>query len=190
MNNYGIHLNVTINQSSYQSHPYVTNCNHKNNINTLCLDCKNIGTGTDAFRCYMAYHHKGVRLLLPDPKILEEQTNVCLLYTGHKSCDFSVINNTIFHEPDNSIRGISVSLRNSVAVFSHQFVSDLNTNNIDMILRTTIHELIHILGRDGHCQNANCIMYTTNSYVAKNLLVCSACSALVNQNKSALFNNN
>ena len=190
LNNYGIHLNVTINQSSYQSHPYVTNCNHKNNINTLCLDCKNIGTGTDAFRCYMAYHHKGVRLLLPDPKILEEQTNVCLLYTGHKSCDFSVINNTIFHEPDNSIRGISVSLRNSVAVFSHQFVSDLNTNNIDMILRTTIHELIHILGRDGHCQNANCIMYTTNSYVAKNLLVCSACSALVNQNKSALFNNN
>ena len=190
MNNYGIHLNVTINQSSYQSHPYVTNCTHKNNINTLCLDCKNIGTGTDAFRCYMAYHHKGVRLLLPDPKILEEQTNVCLLYTGHKSCDFSVINNTIFHEPDNSIRGVSVSLRNSVAVFSHQFVSDLNTNNIDMILRTTIHELIHVLGRDGHCQNANCIMYTTNSYVAKNLLVCSACSALVNQNKSALFNNN
>lgn len=190
MNNYGIHLNVTINQSSYQSHPYVSNCTHKNNINTLCLDCKNIGTGTGAFRCYMAYHHKGVRLLLPDPKILEEQTNVCLLYTGHKSCDFSVINNTIFHEPDNSIRGISVSLRNSVAVFSHQFVSDLNTNNIDMILRTTIHELIHVLGRAGHCQNANCIMYTTDSYVAKNLLVCSACSALVNQNKSALFNNN
>lgn len=190
MNNYGIHLNVTINQSSYQSHPYVSNRTHKNNINTLCLDCKNIGTGTGAFRCYMAYHHKGVRLLLPDPKILEEQTNVCLLYTGHKSCDFSVINNTIFHEPDNSIRGISVSLRNSVAVFSHQFVSDLNTNNIDMILRTTIHELIHVLGRAGHCQNANCIMYTTDSYVAKNLLVCSACSALVNQNKSALFNNN
>lgn len=190
MNNYGIHLNVTINQSSYQSHPYVSNCTHKNNINTLCLDCKNIGTGTGAFRCYMAYHHKGVRLLLPDSKILEEQTNVCLLYTGHKSCDFSVINNTIFHEPDNSIRGISVSLRNSVAVFSHQFVSDLNTNNIDMILRTTIHELIHVLGRAGHCQNANCIMYTTDSYVAKNLLVCSACSALVNQNKSALFNNN
>ncbi|CDC70609.1 unknown [Candidatus Colimorpha enterica] len=80
MNNYGIHLNVTINQSSYQSHPYVSNCTHKNNINTLCLDCKNIGTGTGAFRCYMAYHHKGVRLLLPDPKYWKSrQTCACYI---------------------------------------------------------------------------------------------------------------
>lgn len=183
---FGISLRVTYTASVYDSYPYSQNCQHKNNINTVCNDCKNQSNESALIECQNGLHHKSERKILRaiELKALYESTQIEILFTGHRTCaddDNSV------HRPTGWSIGLTTPNYNRTLIMAYHYSTDFENDNFDYIIATVAHETLHIFGAP-HCTATGvCIMQSANLSSKQNLSMCDACRNYVNQNKYKLY---
>ena len=183
LENFGIHLEILFPSTTppYMSYPYTKNCNHKNEINTLCFDCKNLGSSNDIQNCSNGYHHKRETEFLMPSIPLEDSQYVNILFTGHKGCYSS----STTHINYGYAYAWTTTAGNSIAVLSELFPW---MSNNDKIVFVVSHEILHTLSASNH-SGGNCIMdAASNLNVQQNLAICQSCLTTVNSNKVKLYN--
>mgnify|MGYP001431295929 CR=1 FL=1 len=183
LENFGIHLEILFPSSTppYMSYPYTKNCNHRNEINTLCFDCKNLGSSNDIQNCSNGYHHKRETKFLMPSIPLEDSQYVNILFTGHKGCYSS----STTHITTGYAYAWTTAAENSIAVLSALFPWMSNNDKIVFIVS---HEILHTLSASDH-SGGNCIMDTaSNLNVQQNLVICQSCLTTANSNKVKLYN--
>lgn len=183
LENFGIHLEILFPSSTppYMSYPYTKNCNHRNEINTLCFDCKNLGSSNDIQNCSNGYHHKRETKFLMPSIPLEDSQYVNILFTGHKGCYSS----STTHITTGYAYAWTTTAENSIAVLSALFPW---MSNNDKIVFVVSHEILHTLSASDH-SGGNCIMdAASNLNVQQNLVICQSCLTTANSNKVKLYN--
>ena len=183
LENFGIHLEILFPSSTppYMSYPYTKNCNHRNEINTLCFDCKNLGSSNDIQNCSNGYHHKRETKFLMPSIPLEDSQYVNILFTGHNGCYSS----STKHITTGYAYAWTTAAENSIAVLSALFPWMSNNDKIVFIVS---HEILHTLSASDH-SGGNCIMDTaSNLNVQQNLVICQSCLTTANSNKVKLYN--
>ena len=193
---FGIALRVTYTTETYESYPYIENCVHKTSIETICKDCKNAGSHSDAIECWEGLHHKSeLSLLGTIPySCLYNSTYTNILFTAYKCCygfvvrndDGSINEEQSVHQDYPYANGWTTTNHNRIIIMAYTQRDNL-PNNVDGIMRTTAHETLHTFGAH-HCNAANpCIMNSQNTSVTLNLTMCDTCQSIVNENKLELY---
>ena len=181
MEHFGIHVNVTYTQSTHQTYPYQNNCVHKNNFDTICFDCKNQSSQDVETECANGYHHKRDSRMMMSSVPLEESSSINIVFTGHSSCTISGgVHKT------NTVFGISTVFANSVLIIAP--MHSAFTASPNEIIDTTTHELLHVIGRVGHCTNTNCIMSLRYGSISTGMPLCSECKMFATAGKYNLYN--
>lgn len=180
---FGIHLEILfpLNTSAYWSYPYTENCDHKNEIDTLCFDCKNLGSSDDQQNCNNGYHHKREDRFLMPAIPLENSQLVNIMFTGHKGCYSSSTRHVTF----GYAYAWTATTKNSIAVLTEMFPW---MRNNDKVIAVVSHEILHTLSARDH-SNGNCLMNASSNFGAQqNFEICQSCLATVNSNKAKLYN--
>lgn len=195
-NNFGISVKTNFSSISYQSYTYTQDCLHKNNLDTICLDCKNVGFNSDEEECQSGLHHKNeAKILFSLPENpLSTSTEVNILFTGFNTCNIKEKEEdgiiSIKHQDYPTAHGLANLNHNQIEIIAYTRYSDLvssASDKFDKIMRTTAHEILHTLGVV-HCENEHsCIMKAQTYLPTVHLLMCDICRGTANANKINLY---
>lgn len=195
---YGFAFRVSFDAIPHQSYPYIENCVHKNDLDTICHDCKNNSNSDEFTECLNGYHHKNETRILDSVPCTDllDSAQVNILFTGYNTCYAGTDEDSgsQFHQDVPYAYGWAVLNYNSVAIIAFTLYTDITSNTTDKydkIIETITHELSHNLGAD-HCNDNgygdDCIMGKSTPTVIRNLIMCDTCQTTINNNKLKLYN--
>ena len=193
--NFGISLKTTYTSTAYQSLPYVQNCEHKNDINTICKDCKDISNDDDVTECQNGLHHKSETHMIDEilNSYLSDSSNINILFTGQITCHYvdetneETLEHSRYHSPAHAY-GWGTINGNRILILTYKNRTEVIYDLYDNIIRTTTHEILHNLGVQ-HCDKNNlCIMVSQTQSITANLSMCTSCCSTANANKIHLYN--
>ncbi len=179
---FGICVKVSISSKDDYSYPDIANCEHKNSINTICHDCKNVSDQTLEEEHNLGLHHKDEDSFFDtlDEVLLQNSEKIKILHTGHIACALGDTGDHI----DGYAMGRGDTGMDSAVIYTAAIPND--ENFLERMKCVAAHETIHVLGVYNHCHPNRCIM-GDHVDVMETMPLCSECEEMVNNNKIKLY---
>ena len=183
---FGIHLNViyTFSQGTYNSYPAANGCVLAN-IDLICFDCKNLGTGTHLQECMLGYHHKRIDRFPISNTTLSSSTAINGLFSGHHTCNYQ--GSAHFDEwPE---KAYEKPLKNSFVLLSQNFKIDILAGDFDPLREKVLEEFLYIMNcSKTACSSNYCIVKADSASSSTHLTICPTCHNQVVQRLNDLYN--